>query len=104
MSIKNISVNFYGNTLELSGEMGFNDVFHLLNFCISKTSNLNSLNIDLKKLSSSNSSVLIFIIAYIRNAKENNQSIKFLNVPDLLIELSKVYNLKKIVDKEKECI
>lgn len=100
--IKNIHINLSGNILKISGEIFFDDILDLLNICVEKTSKLTCINVDLGKLSSSNSSVLIFIINYIRSAIKNNQEIKFLNVPDLLIELSKVYNLNKIIDNKEE--
>ncbi|HIH2762562.1 MAG TPA: STAS domain-containing protein [Candidatus Azoamicus sp. MARI] len=100
--IKNIKIILYGNILELSGIITFNDVVVLLNICIEKTSNLDVINVDLGKLESLNSSVLIFIINYIRSAIKNKQSIKFLNMPDLLIELSQVCNLNKVISYDEE--
>ncbi|HIH2763508.1 MAG TPA: STAS domain-containing protein [Candidatus Azoamicus sp.] len=95
--IKHVKVILTGDILELSGFITFNDVVMLLDICIEKTSKLNIINIDLGKLESSNSSVLIFIISYIRSAIKNKQTVNFFNIPDLLIELSKVYNLNKII-------
>ncbi|HIH2762231.1 MAG TPA: STAS domain-containing protein [Candidatus Azoamicus sp.] len=100
--IQNIKVILVEDVLQLSGFMTFNDVVVLLNICIEKTSKLDVINVDLEKLSSSNSSVLIFIISYIRSAMINKQTIKFLNIPDLLIELSQVYNLNKIINYDEE--
>lgn len=95
--IKKINVVLSEDVLELSGVITFNDVVALLNVCIEKTSKLNIIKVDLSKLESSNSSVLIFVINYIRSAIKNKQTIRFLNIPDLLIELSQVYNLNKII-------
>ncbi|HIH2763193.1 MAG TPA: STAS domain-containing protein [Candidatus Azoamicus sp.] len=100
--IKNINIVLSKNVLKLSGVITFNDVVMLLNACIKETSKLDIINVDLGKLESSNSSVLIFIVNYIRSAIKNKQTIRFLNTPDLLIELSQVYNLNKIISYEEE--
>lgn len=95
--IKNINIVLFENNLALSGFITFNDVVSLLDMCIKKTAKLDVINVDLKDLKTLNSSVLIFIINYIRSAIKNKQTIKFSNIPDLLIELSKVYNVNKII-------
>lgn len=99
---KNINIVLFENNLEISGFITFNDIAHLLDVCIEKTSKFDVINVDLKNLETLNSSVLIFIINYIRSAIRHKQTIKFLNIPDLLIELSKVYNLNKIITFEEE--
>lgn len=100
--IKKINIVLSENILELSGVITFNDVVALLNVCIEKTSKLNIIKVDLSKLESSNSSVLIFVINYIRSAIKNKQTIRFLNIPDLLIELSQIYNLNKIISYDED--
>lgn len=100
--IKKINIVLSENVLELSGVITFNDVVALLNVCIEKTSKLNIIKVDLSKLESSNSSVLIFVINYIRSAIKNKQTIRFLNIPDLLIELSQIYNLNKIISYDED--
>ncbi len=100
--IKNINIILSKDVIKLSGSITFNDVVILLHTCIEKTAKLNVINVDLGELDSSNSSVLIFIINYIRSAIKNKQTIRFLNIPDLLIELSQVYNLNKIINYDEE--
>ena len=94
-----ITINLINNTLFISGDIDFDNLENVLNECIRKTDKINLINVDMKGLRKPNSSVLIFIINYIRNSIKNNQKIKFINIPVLLSELSKVYNLKSIIDR-----
>ena len=94
-----ITINLINNTLFISGDIDFDNLENVLNECIRKTDKINLINVDMKGLRKPNSSVLIFIINYIRNSIKNNQKIKFINIPELLSELSKVYNLKSIIDR-----
>jgi len=86
------------NTIELTGSITFENIVNMLEICISKTKTMKNIVIDLKDLQDPNSCTLIFMINCIRYAMKNQQKIKFINIPLLLIELSKVYNLNKIIN------
>ncbi len=94
-------IYFEDNIVKIYGCINFNNIIEILNICTKKTENLHHINLDLKKLNNSNSCVLLFIVSYIKNAIKNKQTITILNIPPILSELSKVYNLQNIIHKEK---
>ncbi|HFL8824242.1 MAG TPA: STAS domain-containing protein [Candidatus Azoamicus sp. OHIO1] len=84
--------------LKISGNITFENIVEILNLCFEKTKNIKQIKIDFKDLSNSNSSsTLIFIINYIRNVKQQNKTIVFMNIPLFLIKLTKIYNLNSII-------
>jgi len=97
--MNDVTIKLYDNTLFIIGYINFNNLEELLNNCIKKTNNIKHLNVNLKNLYKPNSAALLFIINYIRHAIKNNQIIKFIEIPELLSELSKVYNLKNIINR-----
>ena len=98
--MNNFHLDLKNNILKISGYITFENIMDVLNKCILKTNNMTHIIVDLKNLYSSNSSVLLFIINYIRHSMKQKQEIKFINIPELLTELSKVYNLNKIIHRE----
>lgn len=88
------------NKLILSGFITFDNIVQTLNSCIEQTKNINSIDIDFKNLNNSNSSVLLFMINYIKYALKTNKQVFFINISHLLLELSKVYNLDNIIKKK----
>ncbi len=97
--MSNYKINLNKNLLKISGEITFYNVMNILNLSIAKTKNLKHINIDLKKLNRIDSSILIFIVNYIKNAIEKKQTIIFVNISNLLINLSKIYNLDSMINK-----
>jgi len=87
------------NIIKISGYITFENIVDILDTSIKKTNHLTNIKVDLKNLHSSNSSVLIFIINYMKNSIKKKQAIKFINIPASLIELSNVYNLNNIIQK-----
>ncbi len=98
--MKSPSIILDKNKLIISGFITFDNIVQTLNSCIEKTKNIETVEIDFKNLYKSNSSVLLFIINYIKYALKTNKQIFFMNIPPLLIELSKVYNLNNIIQKK----
>ncbi len=94
-----LKIDLNKNIIKLTGHITFNNVVNSLNICIDKTKNFKDIKVDLKNLCNFNSSILIFIINYIKNSIKNKQKIQFINIPDLLLKLSKVYNLNTIIQK-----
>ena len=97
--MNNVKVKINNNTLFIYGYINFDNLEELLNYCTEKTNSIKYINVNLKNLYKPNSAALIFIINYIRDAIKNNQIIKFIEIPELLSELSKVYNLKNIINR-----
>lgn len=95
----NISINLDNNVLFISGYINFDNLEKVLHECIKKTSKFTYIKINLKNLYKPNSSVLIFMINYIRHTMRHKQVVKFMDIPELLSELSKVYNLKSIISR-----
>lgn len=97
--MKDLKINIINNdTIELFGHINFENIVKTLEQCTTKTKHIKNITVDLKNLQNSNSCVLLFIINYMRYSIKNQQKIKFINIPTLLIELSKVYNLNKIIN------
>lgn len=98
--MKDVILKIEKNKVIISGFITFENVVEILDLCIKKTTNLENIEIDLKNLNNSNSSVLLFIINYIKHAIKSNKQIHFINIPHLLLELSAVYNLNTIINKK----
>lgn len=97
--MNDLKINIINNdTIELFGYINFENIVKVLEQCTTQTKNVKNIIVDLKNLQNSNSCVLLFIINYMRHSIKNQQKIKFINIPTLLIELSKVYNLNKIIN------
>lgn len=96
--MKKFKLNINNNVLILYGKIDFENIVNVIDICINKTKMIKNLIVDFKHLQNSNSSVLLFIINYIRFSIKNKQKIKFINTPTLLMELSKVYNLNNIIN------
>jgi len=94
-----IQINVKNNIVNIYGDINFHNIVHTLNICINKTNDLQNIKVDLKNIENPNSCTLIFIINYIRSSMKKKQSIKFINIPVLLNDLSKVYNLNHIIAK-----
>lgn len=90
------------NILKISGYINFNNVLEILNNCIKLTQNIKEIKIDLKDLCNSNSTVIIFIINYIKNAQKKNTYIDFLNTPKPVLDLIKIYNLNALITTNKK--
>lgn len=96
--MKDLKTNVNNNTIELCGYINFENIVTALEKCTTETKTIKNITVDLKNLQNSNSCVLLFIINYMRYSIKHQQKIKFINIPTLLIELSKVYNLNKIIN------
>lgn len=82
------------------GYITLDNIVKTIDFFEEKTKDINLIEIDLKNLYNSNSAALLFIINCIRYSMKTQKKIYFLNVSEILLELSKVYNLNDII-KEK---
>jgi len=102
MSLTNkyMVIKLYNNILKIFGTISFENVVSVVDSCSRKTKHLKYVIIDFKNLNESNSSVLLFIINYIKCSIKYSRTVKFINSPKLLKELSKVYNLDKTIKRE----
>ena len=97
--MEKLKIDLNQNVLKLTGYITFNNIVISLDTCIKKTEKFKNIKIDLKNIYTLNSSVLIFIINYIKISNKKEQKIQFINIPILLLELSKIYNLNTIIQK-----
>jgi len=82
----------------ISGSVIFPDIMSILNiFNKIVARDFNKIIVNLRFLEYSNTSMLLLMISFIKIAFKKEKKIKFINVPDFLIELSRVYNLNKIL-------
>ncbi|HIH2762878.1 MAG TPA: STAS domain-containing protein [Candidatus Azoamicus sp.] len=86
--------------LLVNGYITFDNIEKTITFFEEKTKNINLIEIDLKNLYNSNSAALLFIINCIRYSMKTKKKLYFLNVSEILLDLSKVYNLNDIINEK----
>jgi ABC-type transporter Mla MlaB component len=97
--MKNIEIILKNNKIEIIGFFDFDNIIDALNHYKLKTKDLDIIYINFENILKSNSCVFLFIINVIRLSIKNNNQVFFEKLPILLIEISKVYNLNKIIMK-----
>lgn len=95
-----IKILLKDDTLTIYGKITFDNIVKTLNECIEKTTHNEQIYMDLKNLYNCDSTVLLFIINCIKHEIKTNKKITFLNVSNLILDLSKVYNLTNIIKKK----
>lgn len=95
-----IEIYIKENTLVLNGKITLNNIVQTLATFEEKAEKLTYLDIDMKNLSNSDSAALLFILNCIKYSIKNKKKIFFLNVSNVIFELSKVYNLNNIINKK----
>lgn len=95
--MKEIIITKQNNIINLSGNITFNNIMQVFNVYEKLTEDTKKIKINLKELSNFNSSTIVFIINCIRSTKKKKQIITFINMPNLLIKLTKIYNLNSII-------
>jgi phospholipid transport system transporter-binding protein len=86
-------------SLGLSGALSHQGVPELLKKSIKFFDNHdhNEIVIDLKQVSRSDSSGVALLIEWMRQAKGRNKTIRFLNIPQQMLEIAKVSGVDKIL-------
>lgn len=95
-----IEIKLYNKKIYIKGYLDLNNLMITINMLEENIKCMNDIDIDFKNLHNSNSAALLFIINSIRYSMKNKKNIKFLNISDNLLELSKVYNLYDIIIKK----
>lgn len=95
-----IEIKLYNKKIYIKGYLDLNNLMITINMLEANIKCMNDIDIDFKNLHNSNSAALLFIINSIRYSMKNKKNIKFLNISDNLLELSKVYNLYDIIIKK----
>lgn len=95
-----VELIFNNEKVFVIGYLTFDNIEKTIFFFEDKTKNMNMIEIDFKNLYNSNSAVLLFIINCIRYSMKTKKKIQFLNVSEILLELSKVYNLHDIISEK----
>lgn len=86
--------------LLVNGYITFDNIETTIAFFEEKTKNISLIEIDFKNLYNSNSAALLFIINCIRYSMKTKKKLYFLNVSEILLDLSKVYNLNDIINEK----
>lgn len=98
--MNNIEITFSNNKIFINGYFTFDNIVKAIALFEEKTKNIDLIEIDFKNSYNSNSATLLFIINCIRYSLKTNKQINFLHVSEILLELSKVYNLNDIIKKK----
>ena len=86
------------NIFYILGFINFSDINYILyEYSEFSKNNYSKIIVNLRYLSTSNTSMLLLMINFIKLCIKRNQTIKFVNVPIFLIELGRVYNLNNIL-------
>lgn len=85
------------NTISFKTEINFQNLMDTINFYTEITECLTEIIIDFKNIRNSNSCLLVFMVSCIRNSRKRKQYIKFINMSETLLELSKLYNIDTII-------
>ncbi len=92
-----IKIIFKKNKINIYGDINFENIKQILESCFNETKNINKLIIDFKYTTNKQNCILIFILNYLKKIKNNNQKVKFINIPKLLNKMVKVYNLYTLI-------
>ena len=98
--MNNIEIKLYNKKIYIYKYINLDNLMKIITILEEYMKDIYEIEIDFKNLLNSNSAVLLFIINSIRYSMKNKKKIKFLNLSDNLLELSKVYNLYDIIIKK----
>jgi anti-anti-sigma factor len=81
----------------LGGRLDFFNIEQVTQICTNLVAAVSAIKVDLSKVTHSDSSALSMMIALMRNSKNNNQTIEFVNAPKFIVDLGRVCGLDSIL-------
>lgn len=89
-----------GNRLQLTGDVTMSTISQLLAgglFPVDTKADGNELQIDLSGLGKVDSSAVSLMLSWMREAKQGNLQVRFVNVPENLASLAKLYGVADVL-------
>ena len=97
LSMNNINVAIKNNNIIIEGVIQFDNVVYALKKGTEFMQTLNNIKVDLKGLSNSDSSGLALLTALVKVARQQKKEIVFINLPNFMQDISKVYGLDGVL-------
>ena len=85
------------NLIQISGDLSFSTVSHILEQSTTMFAAITELDIDLAEVNRSDSAGLALLIHWIRLAKQDNKKIVFHNVPAQMMAIADVSGLDELL-------
>jgi len=95
--MSNVNLEIKNNVIAVNGIIDFNNVVGAWQKGITMIGALENIKVNLKDLSQCDSSGLALFVEWVRTAKEQNKKIVFMNVPNFVQDISRVYGLDGVL-------
>ena len=97
LDMENVTLEVSNNVIAVNGIINFNNVVLAWQKGITMIGALENIKVNLKGLSQCDSSGLALFVEWIKTAKEQNKKITFVNVPNFVQDISRVYGLDGVL-------
>ena len=101
MSKASIQVGKNGR-LEIHGDLSFDSVPGLWEYCCARFSERNELDIDLSQVERSDSAGLALLVECLRQANQRGKVLRFFNIPAQMLAIARVSSLDQVLPLQRD--